>query len=248
MADLVGVPSDQVLAILATGRTDVTTIFTSLSERHPEGEDAAYLEWHSLDHRPEQHRLERLRASFRLVSTPACRAVRAASDERYDAVDHLMTYLFTDLSAMDGFNDLSVVLREAGRTPYVLPPVERAVYRLDGMVAAPRIKVGADVLPWWPSRGVYLLIERGHAPADALVGVPGVGGAWWGAAQNLELPYLNGDTGLQITYCFLDGEPAEVGLELRPILEERWSGGAVEPLLAAPFYGLVDYAWDRSCP
>ena len=35
---------------------------------------------------------------------------------------------------------------------------------------------GADVIPWRPATGVYLLIEDGHSPADALVEVPGVAG------------------------------------------------------------------------
>lgn len=94
MSILVGTPSDDAPAILATGRTDITTLFVSMSARHPEGHDADYLEWHSLDHRPEQHRLESLRASLRLVSTPACRAARVIANERYEATDHLMTYLF----------------------------------------------------------------------------------------------------------------------------------------------------------
>lgn len=249
MSVLVGTPSDQSPDVLATGRTDVTTIYTSLSERHPEGHDAEYLEWHSLDHRPEQHRLRNLRSSFRLVSTPACRAARAASDERYDAADHVQTYFFTDLSAMEGFNRLSEAMRAAGRTPYLLPLVERAVYRLDGTVAAPRIKIGADVLPWWPIKGVYLLIERGEAPAAELVDVPGVGGAWWGGAQPLEPPFCTRDnTGLHVTYCFLDDEPAQVAKRIRPLLEKRWSRSPLEPLLAAPFHSLVNYEWDRYHP
>ena len=73
MAELVGTASDDCPEILAVGRSDVTTIYTSLSKRHPEGLDADYLEWHSLDHRPEQHRIAQLRASFRMVSTPTCR-------------------------------------------------------------------------------------------------------------------------------------------------------------------------------
>ena len=158
---LVGTASDEVPEILATGRTDVTTIYTSLAKRHPEGRDADYLEWHSLDHRPEQHRLAQLRASFRMVSTPACRAARAASDVRYDEGDHLQTYFFAGLSAMDSFNELSVALRNAGRAPYLLPLVERSAYRLEGIAAAPRIKVGADVLLWWSTKGVYFMIERG---------------------------------------------------------------------------------------
>src|SRR5262245_62622678 len=187
--DLVGTPSDEVPDMLATGRTDVTTIFVSMSGRHPDGCDADYLEWHTLDHRPEQHRLAALRASLRVLSTPECRAVRAAGADRYDAVDHVMTYRFSDVSGLPGFNDLSLAMAQVGRTPYLLPTIERAVYQLDGMAAAPRIKVGADVLPWWPAKGVYVLIERGELSPSELVDVAGVGGAWWGGAVAMEPPY-----------------------------------------------------------
>src|SRR5579862_8704836 len=180
MSTLVGAPSDLTPAILATGRTEVTTLYVSMSARHPEGRDAAYLEWHSLDHRPEQYRLSTVRAAFRLVSTPACRAVRAASHERYDATDHLMTYFFTDAAGLDSFGELAVALTQAGRVPYLLPAVERAVYRLEGTIGSARIKVGADVLPWWPAKGVYVLIERGEESPSELIAVPGVGGIWWG--------------------------------------------------------------------
>src|SRR3974390_718701 len=112
MSILVGSPTDDVPAILATGRTDVTTIFVSMSARDPEGRDAQYLEWHSLDHRPEQYRLSARRPSLRLVSTPACRAARAVSHERYDAVDHLMTYLFTDVAGLSPFNALGVAIAQ----------------------------------------------------------------------------------------------------------------------------------------
>ena len=79
---LPGTPSDEIDEVLATGRGDITTLFVSMATRHPDGTDADYLRWHTLDHRPEQHRLSAVRASLRLVSTPACRAARAASPER----------------------------------------------------------------------------------------------------------------------------------------------------------------------
>jgi hypothetical protein len=246
---LSGTASDEVPQILATGRTDVTMIYTSLSKRHPRGLDADYLEWHSLDHRPEQHRLAQLRASFRMVSTPDCRATRAASEDRYDEADHLQSYFFTGLSAMDGFQELNAALHDAGRSPYSLPLVERGVYRVDGQAAAPRIKIGADVLLWWPAKGVYFMIERGGGSVADLLDVPGVGGAWWGGAVPLEPPFTTLDnSGLQVSYLFLDEEPPVVAERLRPRLKVRWSGTGCEPLLAAPFHSLVVYEWDRYLP
>src|SRR5579862_9198183 len=103
---LSGTASDALPAVLATGSTDVYAIFVSLSARDPEGRDAEYLHWHSLDHRPEQYRVAGLRHSIRLVSTPAYRAARAASNERYDRVDHVMTYFFAQSAAFDQFRAL----------------------------------------------------------------------------------------------------------------------------------------------
>jgi hypothetical protein len=47
-------------------------------------------------------------------------------------------------------------------------------------VAAPRAVTGADVIPWRPALGIYLLVEHGTASPEALVEVDGVAGAWWG--------------------------------------------------------------------
>ena len=161
MAPLVGTPSDQLPDVLATGSTDVRFAFISMSAREPDGRDAEYLEWHSLDHRPEQHRLAGLRQSLRIVSTPACRAARAASVTEYDAVDHVMTYLFNDVEALLGFNDLGAALAAGGRMPLRLPTVAFMTADLAGTMATPSAVAGADVIPWRPALGVYLMIEAG---------------------------------------------------------------------------------------
>jgi hypothetical protein len=120
---------------------------------------------------------------------------------------------------------------------------------VDGIAAAPRIKVGADVLLWWSAKGVYFLIERGGAPVADLLDVPGVGGAWWGGAVPLEPPFTTRDnSGLHVSYLFLDDEPAVVAERLQPRLERRWSTTGIAPLLAAPFHSLVAYEWDRYLP
>jgi len=248
VAMLVGTPSDQVPEILATGRSDVTTVFVSLSARHPDGRDAQYIEWHSMDHRPEQHRLRSLRASLRLVSTSACRGARAASTERFDAVDHVMSYFFAG-SDLSGFVELSDALRSAGRTPELLPLVERGVYRLSGMVAAPRVKIGADVLPWWPARGVYLLLEEGTASPAHLVDLPGVGGVWWFSGDEETSSETSAVTGgLQLTYLYLDDDPVSAAERLRGELDKRWTDGPTVPLLAAPFQTITPFDWDRHLP
>jgi len=246
--DLSGTPSDQVDEILVTGRSGVTTIYVSMSERHPRGGDAEYLAWHTLDHRPEQYRLATLRSSVRLVSTPSCRAARAASRARFDATDHVMTYFFAAIDGLAGFYDLAVALRSAGRIPDLLPPVERGVYSVQEANAAPRIKIGADVLPWWPARGVYLIVEQGHATVTGLTDVPGVAGTWSAVAVPADPGVATAEVGQRITYCFLDDDPVATAERLRPVLDRRWSDTGVTPLLAAPFHTVVPREWDRHLP
>ena len=244
---LSGTASDELPQVLATGATDVDMIFTSMSAREPNGRDAEYLEWHSLDHRPEQYRVAGLRHSVRLVSTPACRAARAFSDARYSAVDHVMTYFFAAGAALDQFRALSVAL-DGDRRPLRLPSVDANYFRLAGKVAARRAITGADVIPWRPALGVYLLVEQGSASPAPLVEVVGVTGIWWHRGGQSPAPGFADASGVQLSYCFLDQDPVESAERLRPTLEQRWQTEAVVPLLAAPFHTLVPFEWARYLP
>lgn len=245
---LPGTPSDEVADVLAAGRGDITTVFVSMATRHPDGTDSDYLRWHTLDHRPEQHRLAALRASLRLVSTPECRTARAAGADRFDPVDHVMSYFFTDTAGLASFNRLSAALGGAGRKLPLLPPVERGVYAVRDRAAAARVKIGADVLPWWPARGVYLLLENdAPAPAD-LLDVPGVAGVWSAASQTVDASLASAPAGQTISYCFLDDDPVLTAQRLRLALEKRWSDGVIQPLFAAPFHTVVPHEWDRYVP
>jgi hypothetical protein len=244
---LSGTASDELPQVLATGSTDVEMIFASLSAREQSGRDADYLQWHSLDHRPEQYRIAGLRHSMRLVSTPACRAARAFSDARYSAVDHVMTYFFAAAAAFDQFRALSEAL-VGERRPLRLPSVDSNYFRLAGKVAAASARAGADVIPWRPARGVYLLLEQGLASPASLVEIAGVAGIWWHQGGHSPAPGFSDAGGMQLSYCFLDEDPVEVAERLRGPLEQRWKSGTVVPLLAAPFYTLVPFEWTRYLP
>jgi hypothetical protein len=248
MADLAGTPTDQLADVLETGTSDASFAFISMSAREPEGRDGEYIEWHSLDHRPEQYRLAGLRASLRLVSTPECRAARAASVERFDAADHVMTYLFSGPESIPGFNALGGALHEAGRMPLRLPTVEFMTADLAGKLANPRAVAGADVLPHRPSRGVYLLIENGHASPESLVDVEGVAGAWWYHGNVAPAPYDTDTGGIQVTYCYLEGDPVATAERLGSLVKQRWESGDVEGLLAAPFHTIVPFDWALHLP
>ncbi len=235
--DLPGTPTDDADGVLATGGSVIELVYVSMSARHPEGRDTDYLRWHFFDHRPEQYRLATIHASLRLISTPECRAAHAASDARFDATDHVMNYFFSDPSGLKPFHDLGRELGKVGRIPELLPSVERGVYAFDGRVAAPTVKAGADVLPWWPSVGVYLLVEHGTSSAAPLVDVDGVAGAWWGeTASGVPSAYTVAQPGDQLTYLFLDDDPVAVAARLQPVLEARWVDSGVTGLFAAPFF------------
>jgi hypothetical protein len=235
--NLTGTPTDDADGVLALGGSVIELVYVSMSGRHPEGRDADYLRWHFTDHRPEQYRLDTIRASLRLVSTPECRAARAASHERFDATDHVMNYFFSDPSGLRPFHELGRELGKVGRIPELLPSVERGVYTFAGRVAAPDAKVGADVLPWWPATGVYVLIEQGTTPAAPLVEVDGVAGAWWApTAADVPESYSIAQPGDQLTYLFLDDDPVAVAARLQPVLEQRWADTGLVGLFAAPFF------------
>jgi hypothetical protein len=245
---LEGTPSDRLPEVLAVGRGDIQFALISMAARHPEGRDAEYLEWHSLDHRPEYHRLPEVRASLRLVSTPACRAARAAGEPPFDRVDHVMTYQFAGTPNPPGFSPLGAALSKGGRMSISLPSVARINARLAGKVAAPRAVAGADMMIWRPAIGVYVIVERSQATPEPLTEVPGVAGIW--SYDGLPANGLNGvgHRGLQISYHYLDDDPLAVAARMREPLRRRWATGEVTPLLAAPFFTVVPFAWDRFLP
>jgi hypothetical protein len=220
--------------VLAFGRTDVVAMAMSLSARATDGRDEDYLRWHLLDHLPEQYRIPGVRHGARWVSTPRCRAARIAQDDRYDAVDHVTTYLFAEplTESLDAFCELGRTLREAGRLPVSLPAIELGGYRLAARGADEAVRLGADVLPWRPHRGILLLIERSDAePVVAdLLSIAGVSGAW---AYRGEADLFRGrfaDTGgVVATMCYLDADPVEVAAAARVVLSQRWSSDDVSP-------------------
>lgn len=206
----------------------------SLSARSPDGDDAAYIEWHSLDHLPEQYSMRSLVHGQRWVSTPTCRAARAAGDGSLDAADHVVQYLFADKASLDRFFSLGAELREAGRMPLRLPPVELAAYAFVDATAA---LVRPDVLPFRPNRGVYLIVSDTRVELDAIDGVAGV----WRYIGGRFHERLVDTTGRHLTVAYLDGDPAEVGAQISGML-------TTDVRFGAPFAALTPFDWSRSLP
>lgn len=253
--ELTGTPSHKLPGVLASGSTDVHWIFASLSSREKDGRDADYLKWHSLDHRPEQFRLRGIRHSLRLVSTPDCRNARAASNGKYDEVDHVMTYFFTRDAAFDQFADLSDAL-QGDRRPFVLPSVDAGYFALSGKLASTEAVAGADVIPWRPAVGVYLILEQfdpkkgaeGSLAPNALLDIKGIAGIWRHRGSSAPAPNFDDNHGFQLSYCYLDDDPVVVARRIEDALNTRWSNPSIKPLLAAPFYSLVPFEWERYLP
>jgi hypothetical protein len=225
------------------------TIYLSLAARHSDGEDAEYIQWHALDHEPEQHRLDTVWASRRVVSTPDCRAVRAASVGQYDEVDHAMAYFFPPPPDFKAFEDLNNALSVAGRTTYRLPIVERGTWQVSGKVVARTGIVSPDVLPWRPAQGVYIILEQGCSPASDLAKIRGVAGVWWAGGALMNPVFTTVDnSGMQLTLCYIDEDVVDTAVRLNEALRERWDGSDLTPLLAAPFLAVVAHDWARHLP
>ena len=121
-------------------------------------------------------------------------------------------------------------------------------------IAAPRVLVSAEVIPFRPHRGVYLIVERsyGNLPEDrfmqhmhtgilpVLVDVPGVAGVWTYATS----PEIQRDKfsegRYRFTVCYLDGEPVPVGERLSEVVGQCWDDAPSQLVLAAPFESLVE--------
>ena len=247
MIELPGRPSDAVQPILATGRAGISSLFLSLSARHPEGDDAGYLAWHTLDHRPEQYRLPQIRAAIRVISTPACRNARAASAPGFDPVDHVMAYFFTNETGMPGFNDLAVALKQAGRMEFSLPSVMSGTFAVEDSLAAPQIKAGADVLPWWPATGVYMIVSRAPLPLAELIEVEGVAGVWSAHATHFLNPagFAPDVAPGCVAYCFLHDDPVLVAGRMQATIGRLAAKNDQAIALAAPFHMLVPHEWHR---
>jgi hypothetical protein len=258
---LTGPSSDRVPSILELGGGAVTAGIFSMSARSPDGLDARYIEWHLLDHLPEQYRIEGIRHGARWVSTPACRRVRALRGGTLDAVDHVVNYLIAPplRRSLDLAYDLMVALDDVGRMPSFRPPhVQAGVYALTGKAADPRAVAGADVLPWRPARGIYLLVERvldesgvdRSAEVESLVELSGVAGVWSyaGGVVDRSPERVESPSSLRIAVCYLDADPVDTAARIAPVLLSRWSVGGIEPLLAGPFEVVVPWEWDRSLP
>ena len=179
----------------------------SLSAAHADGRDAEYIDWHVHDHLPEQYSIEQVVHGERWTSNDACRAARAVGDGSLDATEHAVQYLFADPfdAALDRFFALGAELREAGRMPISLPPVELGAYAF--------VSASDSVAPWRPCRGVYLALS--YAPLN--IAVDGVNGVWTFAGGRFH-NRLADTSGRYLTVAYLADDPAVVGAAITHLI------------------------------
>ena len=238
--------------------------FFSLSHRSETGDDRPYLQWHQLDHMPEQYQLPGLILGQRWASTRACRAVRAAEVDGWSQVEHVVCYLMGNPvdETIDEFLTLGRHLAELGRFSSTLPSQYRGGLRLLEAHAAPQALISQAVVPFRPHQGIYLIVEEltDRSGQDAflqrmhveilpeLVAVPGVAGVWTFATTPAIRRAMFTDGDYRMTVCYLDDHPATVGERLAPLIDRAWASAPVPPLLAAPFESMMIWDWDRFGP
>lgn len=238
----------------------VTAGFFSMSHHATSGDDRPYLEWHQLDHMPEQYLLPGIVLGQRWASTAACRKARLVATATWAPVEHVVCYLMGEPLAqtVDDFFALGRHLADVGRFPLALPSRYVGCLGVVEAHAAARVLVSAEVVPFRPHRGIYLIVEevagtpgRGGAAQrpqaeslPALHTVPGVAGTWtFATGDAIRSPrFTTGE--YRMTVCYLDDEPAAVGERIGSVLASADHPPA-DIVLAAPFESMMRWDWDR---
>lgn len=229
----------------------------------PDG--GTYLQWHLLDHMPEQYQLPGIQFALRYIADGEYLQSRIAANGHLADVGNVVNYLVGDPveQTYADFRQLGRRLAEIGRFPVSQPYLQVRMPALLRWYAAPQILVSAEVVPFRPHRGVVVIVEEpvGEDQAEwlqwlhtehypALLAIPGTAGAWmYGDTTTWRQdPATQGDP-QYTTVIYLDDDPLVTTKALRPLIEERWSLGAVRPLYAAPLRTMIHWdAWPENGP
>ena len=200
--------------------------FFSFTEVTDPAEHHAYNEWHQLDHMPEQFPLPGIVYGQRWVSTPACRAARAASGPLLDPIHYVTLYLMAEPidATLRDFYSLGKYLHEVDRFHLHRKAHLSGPFAVETTAAAPRVLVSAAAVPYRPHRGVYVTVGDTRDVAT-LCATDGVAGAWAFA-----------DADRRITVAWIDGDVAATGAAL--------GGGApADAEFAGAFETITPWEW-----
>jgi len=236
--------------------------FFSFTEVTDPSEHRSYNEWHQLDHLPEQYSIPGIVLGQRWVCTPACRSARLHESELLGPVHYMTLYLMTEpiSETLEEFRALAGKLHDADRFHFHRHSRLSGPFDLLDAYSEPRVLVSAEVLPFRPNRGVYVVVEarEGRASEDGVVpssddahdalptrllGQPGVAGIWR-FVSNRGFGHFRWRPGnRRVTVCFLDEDPLEVAPGISAVVGDIWSGGE-QPELAGPFETVAPWHWD----
>lgn len=235
---------------------EVEVGFFSFSEVTDPSEHRSYNEWHQLDHLPEQYRLPGVVLGQRWVCTPACRATRRFDAEELSSAQYMTLYLMTApvSETLEDFRALGAALREEGRFHLRRRSCLSGPFSPIDRRAAGRVLVSAQVLPFRPNLGVYVVVHALDSDvsldaADAaklserLCNEPGVAGVWTFVSLGgfEHLGWRPGNR--RITVCYLDEPPLSVAEALGEAVLQM-AQGAPAPELAGPFETISPWRWD----
>jgi hypothetical protein len=219
--------------------------FFSFTEITDPGEHHAYNEWHQLDHMPEQYPLDGIAFGQRWVSTPACRAGRAVSEEPLDSIHYMTLYLMTEPveRTLREFMQLGRDLHAVGRFHLHRRARLSGPFPFRAGAASARVLISAAAVPYRPNRGVYVevdALEPGATVAPgatdgylaALCAEPGVAGAWSFA-----------DDAHRVTVAWLDAAPLEVVDRLDVLSAGRRGESPDRALFAGPLETIAPWEW-----
>lgn len=231
----------------------------SLTPPAPAGDDGSYLRWHLLDHMPEQFQLPGVVLAHRWTADARLQAARLAGDGPLADVANVVEYYVGDpvQPTLDDFLPLGSRLRELGRFPEVRPSLALRVLALLRWYSAPRALVSPEVVPYRPHKGILLIVEEPTASGDPwlqwldtehlpeLLEVPGVAGAGlYRSTKAWKLPAPTVGPDVVFTVVYLDDDPLTTTTALAPVVERRWTSGAVRPRFAGPLRSMVEWeAW-----
>jgi hypothetical protein len=234
--------------------------FVTFTEVTADGDHRAYNEWHQLDHLPEQFRIPGIAFGERWVLSPECAEQAVPVAEPLDDFHYVTLYLMRGplSETLDQFAAVRERLTDLGRFYPHRRTALSGAWRFLSAAAAPRVLVAAEVVPYRPALGVYVVVEE---PADgydvyarrlhtdqvpALLDVPGVAGVWsfgtrlWGFAASGGA----GADATRITVMFLDRPPLDVAGEVAELVRRGWEAGAVRPRFAGPLLAITPWRWD----
>jgi len=241
--------------------------FFSFTEVTDPGEHRSYNEWHQLDHMPEQFPLPGVVFGQRWVSTPACRRARVYDDPALAPIHYMTLYLMGEPvdATLDQFLALGETLRSAGRFHEHRRARLSGPLSVTGMVAAPRVHVSPEAIPYRPNCGVYVVVREGTEPderaagattasgdahdeearlAASLLGADGVAGVWSFATDSRFARHVWRPGAKTIAVAYLDVDPVAQAAALGDLVHAAVVGSPRGVLFAGPLETITPWHWD----